>query len=207
VKAEIEAWQKALLSDLGPKLKSLGFTKKRGQSFERVTESGRQACHVSFIEHEADFDVTADIAIRFDAVEELLNKGDGLMTKSEKAETFTLGCELGNLTRGEQMRWTVSGPSDIPKVSEAIAAAFESAGMRYFDDLSSMERAFEVLSDDELGQLHMPIDLRRTQSAIVLAYLLDRGDLPAMVERKRKYLLSRDEPRMAVFEDFVGRLM
>jgi hypothetical protein len=41
-----------------------------GQSFYKDVSEGRSVFHISFIRHEADIDVTADVAVRIDVKED-----------------------------------------------------------------------------------------------------------------------------------------
>src|SRR5437867_11840937 len=100
-----------LLNSLGKRVEAYGFAMKaREQSLYKRTPFGRLALHLSFIPHRADFDATADVAVRFDALEDLVNEGNDLLSKAEKKGTFSLGADLGNISEGKQRRWTVSGP-------------------------------------------------------------------------------------------------
>lgn len=76
--------------------------------------------HVSFIRHEADIDVTADVAVRVDAIEQVVNQCETGLTDAEKRRSTTLGAELGNLTRRQPLRWTVSALGDVAAVAEQI---------------------------------------------------------------------------------------
>lgn len=55
------------LGEIGRGFAEFGFSRPEGQTAERKTDAGRVAVHLSFIEHETDFDVTTDVAIRFDS--------------------------------------------------------------------------------------------------------------------------------------------
>jgi hypothetical protein len=47
-----------------------------------------------------DVDVGTDVALRFDQVEELVNRDDKLLTKPEKAGTYTIGGWMGGSAVG-----------------------------------------------------------------------------------------------------------
>jgi hypothetical protein len=62
------------LTALGRKLELLGFsTMTREQCYYRDNGSGKWVLHIAFIPHAQDIDLTADIAIRIGAVEDLGN--------------------------------------------------------------------------------------------------------------------------------------
>ena len=45
---------------------------RKDQHYVKTTSVGRLNFHLSFIRHQTDFDVTGDVAVRFDRLEELL---------------------------------------------------------------------------------------------------------------------------------------
>ncbi len=92
--------ERAVLEQLGTLMAAHGFRPKPvGQSFYRGVPGGSWALHVSFIRHETDMDVTADIAVRIDAIEQVVNQCETGLTDAEKRRSTTLGAELGNLSR------------------------------------------------------------------------------------------------------------
>src|SRR5262245_2381792 len=193
---EIRDLERALISKLAGRVGELGFdTKAKGQSFYRKTSFGRKAFHLSFIEHATDFDITADVAIRFDSLEELVNEGDERLTKKEKGNIFSLGAELGNISEGKQKRWTVSGSADVEKVCQSIMDAFVAIGIPYLDRYSNLESALEALSgDDKAAWLHMPIHGARAKRAIGLAFLLGQRDkFFEIASAKTEFLTSRND--------------
>jgi hypothetical protein len=122
----INELQKKLLTSIGEKLMAFGFSKKvKQQSFYRPFEKGNAYVHLSFINHADDFDVTLDVAIRFDEVENLVNSKNNFLTKKEKAETCTLGVELGNLSNGVPKRWNISSDDQISTVTGSILATYK----------------------------------------------------------------------------------
>ncbi len=81
----IKELQKNLLANVGEKLTTFGFGgKAKQQSFYRPIDGGWACVHLSFIKHADDFDVTVDVGVRFDEVEELVNSNNNLLTKRKK---------------------------------------------------------------------------------------------------------------------------
>ncbi|NPU90848.1 MAG: hypothetical protein HPY82_02965 [Gammaproteobacteria bacterium] len=183
--------QKKLLTLVGEKISAYGFQKKPvGQSFLKAISGGRVSFHLSFIEHEADFDITVDIAIRFDDLENLINADNRLLTKKEKDLTYSFGIDIGNLANDEQKRWCVASDADIPNVADDLLADFKRYAFPYFDKYSVMSAAFELLSgNDRAAWMHSPLHGARSKRALGLAVLLGHKELVArMVEDSAAFL-------------------
>ena len=116
-----------------------GSRAPREQSFTRKTLFGRQTFHVSFIRHAHDCDVTGDVAIRIDDLEDLLNEWNATLSKAEQKQTHSMGAELGNLSEGRQRRWTLASEDDIPEVVSSVMALFESVGLPYLEKYSDLD--------------------------------------------------------------------
>src|ERR1700761_3414661 len=96
--------QKRLLNEIGGRVAVWGFNSKpSGQSFYRKVPSGKWAFHISFIPHKEDLDLTADVALRNEAVEGLVGQYDAKLSTIESRKSMTLGAELGNLSIGKPL--------------------------------------------------------------------------------------------------------
>ena len=139
--------------------------------------------------------MTADVAVRFDELEDLLNEYKGHLSEAEKKNTFSLGAELGNMSEGKQRRWTVAGLADVEPVSRSIMDAFSKIGIPYLEKYSNVETALEALSgDDRAAWLHAPIHGERAKCAISLAFLLgDRERFYELAAAKTAFLISRND--------------
>lgn len=203
----LRALQKGLLEHIGTKLPRFGFDKRRqGQSFYRLEPFGRSAFHVAFIEHATDFDVTADVAVRIDAVEELVNAENRLLSRKEKQNTFTAGAELGNIAEGRQRRWTVSNPNHLPLVASSIVQALESIGLPYLEEISDPERLLYILSGhDQKAWMSSPIHHHRCKTIVALAvYLGKKEAVPALIDECTSFLRDRGDPGIEAFRIFVS---
>jgi len=204
--------QNGLFAALARRMAEHGFeSRPRDQRFVRKTPFGRQTFHVSFITHPHDCDVTADVAIRIDALEDLLNERTATLSKSEGKQTHSLGAELGNISEGRQRRWTLASEDDIPQVVSSMISLFESVGLPYLETYSNLERALAVLSgDDQASWLHSPFHDLRAQLAIGLAFILGRHDrLDALIDAKTGFLRDCNDPGLenflALAQDLKGR--
>jgi hypothetical protein len=195
-----------VLSGFGEKLEQRGFARKKRdpQTFYRAIAGGWHAVHLAFVDHRVDFDIAVDIAIRFDRVEELVNERNQLLSKAEQQRTATMGCELGNLTYGRGMRWTVATEADVQTVVRSIEEMVTTVALSYFDRFNSFEAALEVLSrDDREASMHSPIDVARAKRAVALAFLLkDPSRFRDVVSKKRKVLEDRGDAGAVAFLRF-----
>ena len=89
---------------------------------------------MSFIKHAHECDVTADVAIRVDALEDLLNEWNATLSKAERKQTHSMGAELGNISEGRQRRWTLATEDDIPEAVSSVMELFESVGLPYREE-------------------------------------------------------------------------
>lgn len=206
---KLAEWQRRLLSIVGQAMLPHGFEQRtKGQSLVKKCPFGHATFHLTFINHSLDFDVTVDVGIRFDGVEDLVNKEKPFLTKAEKALTCTLGCELGTYRDGGQKRWTVASEDDVPVVANAIVGTLEETGLAYITRFSSLERALEVLSGDGPNSwLHAPFHDARAKRAVSLALQVrGRESARQLASVKSTFLEEIDDPGLAAFQTFVNKL-
>ena len=199
--------QEQLLSQLDALLSKKGF-KRSGQDFYRNITEGRQILHLSFIRHPNDFDVTADVAVRHNTLEDLMNDENPRLNPREKAQTSSIGAELGNISIGQPIRWTVSAEDEIPQVSSSLLASFEKVGLPYLQRFSFLDEVLSaVAGDDSASVLHSPIDYVRAMRAIGVAFLLRRKELfHQLVASKSKYLKEKQDFGVPEFNALAKRL-
>jgi len=195
-KPERSIAERDVLTRLGKQLESHGFDPKpSGQSFYHSFPAGKSAFHVSFIPHQSDFDLTADVAIRLNAIEDLVNEYDTKRAPTERRKSMTLGGELGNISEGHQLRWTVSDPNDIPKVCDQVANMFERIGLQFLRTHSDLAAAHKVLISSNPRETFLsPILGPRSMRAIASAYILDgTSDITALAQRFEAMLVERQD--------------
>lgn len=208
-KGEHKDAERAILQQLGSRVAVHGFKPKPiGQSFYRDYPGGRWALHLSFIRHDADIDVTADIAVRVDAIEQIVNQCESGLTDSEKRRSTTLGAELGNLVGPQPLRWTVAELDDAVAVADQIVDAFEKIGLPYLSSHSDIESAYRVLaSTAPEDRVHSPILGARCMRAIAAAYALGRdSDLGQLIRRCEAQLTAEDDLYLPDFRALSERL-
>jgi hypothetical protein len=153
----MRALREKLLQEIGAQLKPEGFRKSE-QTFGKDFDGGRLFFHLAFIPHAADFDVTADVAVRHEAVEHARHADNRLISDREKKKTATVGAELGNLLGTGQHRWTVRDEQDIPLVVTSILKMFRHIGCPFLERYSSLSETRRVLAEDTaLSRLICPI--------------------------------------------------
>ncbi len=207
--SKVRQLERELLEETGRRLLPLGFSSRpKGQTFFRPLDGGLVAAHLTFIEREHDFDVTVDVAIRFHAVEELVNRTNRFLSAKEKAETFTLGAELGNLEHGRPYRNKVANVADVAVVAERIAHTFARVGLPYIELYSSPEAACAILSrDDREAWVHSPIHAERAKRACALLVVLNRySEIQALGAEKMAFLESLQDPGAISFSRFLADL-
>ena len=189
--------QNQLLEVVGTQLSQYGFNPKpKGQSFQRKEEFGKTSCHLSFIRHESDFDITADVAIRFDTLQDLVTEHMNDLSEKEKREMFSMGAELGYLSGGGQQRWTVVSEIDVAPVATKIVELFKTVGEPFLNKYSSLNEAYKVFSgDDNKSGYLRPGHSYRAMYAVGLAFLMGqtKEQIENLIQSKKTFLEKRKD--------------
>lgn len=205
-KLEKNRAQEALLVQIGTAVAQSGFRRSK-QSFHKRTPIGRQTFHVAFVPHATDFDVLADVAVRVDEIEVLVNADNKLLTTAEKRETATIGAEIGFLTTGEQLRWTVASAEDVPAVTEQVLRVFRDVALPYFERFAEWGAVLDILRADESeASIHCPFFGARALRAFAAA--VGVGDKAAAREVAVSFgsrLKTSKDPSLRAFESLVER--
>ena len=122
--------------------------------------------------------------------------------------TWTLGCELGNLTGEGQYRWSIADKADVVKAASGVVEKFRAVGLPYLERFSSLEIVLEVLSgDDKAAWLHSAIHDCRAMRAIAAAYLLKRKqECLELIEKKTHFLEQRNSFGLNGFPEMTSAL-
>lgn len=195
--------EQIILNRLGECVRLYGFAQKpSGQSFYFVFDRGKWAFHISFIPHKDDFDLTADIAVRLNAVEEIMNEYDTKITQREKLKNMTIGAEIGNIASGRPIRWTISDLEEIQVVCDGVSKSFETVGYSFLRTHSDLESVHRVLvgtspSDTILAPLKGPRYMRAIASAVLLR--VPGRNIRELVEEFEAKLAEDDDLYLADF--------
>lgn len=198
--------QRALLEAVGIRVVALGFDGKAAeQSFLRRIPGGRASLHLAFIKHPKDFDVVADVAVRFDQLEDLVNATNSLLSKREKGQTYSLGAEIGNLSGDGQRRWSVASLADVETVADQVVTSFKEVGLPYLERASTLEGALQLLtSPGRDAWLHSPIHASRLKRVVGLVKVMGREDELEARAREGALLLEEiNDPGLLDFKRFV----
>ena len=201
--------RRALLEAVGVRVGELGYKyKPKQQAYWRPFSQGRSSLHLAFIDHRDDFDVVADVAVRFDELEVMINANNTMLSKAEKLQTYSLGAELGNISGQGQMRWNVTSSADLEPVADRLVAAFKEIGIPYLNSASTLEGAYELLTiPGRSAALHSPIHLSRAKHIVALAKLLGRMDeLSARARESVELLEGTKDAGLQDFKRFVASL-
>jgi hypothetical protein len=211
MRADSAVWKAkaSLLEELGRRLRAEGFpSRPSGYSFRKKTPLGSVAVHLNIAQYESEFHAAVHVSVRFDAVEDLVNACNELLTAAEKKKTATFGCELGNLRDGRRREWrVVVGRSDVGKIAGEMADLVFEMGLPYFNRYSSPEEVYAVFSSDDVDAgIHVAPPLWRGERAVALGFVLGGvAEATRMMEMKRSYLRGRSDPRHAqLFDRFVS---
>lgn len=172
------------------------FKLRRSQrKLVRALEGAKHFVQFATINHGADFDVVVNFSIRFDAAEDLFNRGNPHIPKAEKPRTATLGCELGNYLGEGQKRWSIQAESDLEPVARSIAAAVSEHVLPFFACYEDGYKALELLMRlDEDAHKYAPIPSVRAARAVALASVLEGADIRSVISHMALSDDTKHEP-------------
>jgi hypothetical protein len=199
-----------ILSELGERLTPLGFKQRPSQqSFYPRIDGGQWAFHVSFIPHVEDLDLTADVAVRLDAIEDLVNAEDTRMTVAETRSSMTLGGDLGNIAEGRQRRWNLSSLDHISTICDEVADAFRRIGIPFLEAHSSLPAVHRTLASSAPPDILLaPFRGHRYMSTLAASYLLgDLASTEALAIRLENELAAADDFDLQRFRDLRQSLL
>lgn len=204
MKARLKVFRDELLNKLHPRFAEFNFELDAPKAqFRSKREWGSVSIGLSFVEHgDTDFDVIGSVGLRIDAVQDLVTATDLMATKAAKESTSTMGAELGNISVGKQMRWSVKNEADVAPVAMDFAKTVEAIGLPFLEKYSNLNKALEALSGNEPSNwLVCPIHGVRCQGAVALAYVLgDQKRVEKLIEQGRAFLKARNDFGLPRFE-------
>ena len=207
-----------MLEHLGSRLSASGFqTHIAKQSFKRKTEIGTDTFHIQRSRHFDGMNISADVAIRCDAIEEFLFDLYRGVMRSEKLGPeirkgmATLGKGVGDLgPQGRLQMWPVRSTDDAKDVANKLFASYETIAEPYFFRIyTSLETIYDVLKDDDTRRLTIG-GYSTARKTIVAAILLkrDESELSALIRSKTRALEKSvaSDQQIEKFREFLDRL-
>lgn len=195
--------QVQLVERLAERFDRLGLHYSSGsQDFYLDAAIMRQNLHLSFIEHQTDFDAVIYVSLRHNGLLGTLNEFAPTWDQSDKNRIASLGNELGILSQGAQRRWSIHSEESVEPACNGMLAEVESFAIPYWQRFSEPEEILRVVSkDDSESWLHSPFHDTRAQTAITAARLLNNQSyFKELVQRKSNYLIHE-------FVQGVGRFL
>jgi len=207
---DVKVAKKLILSEIAAHATADGFKPKLSeQTFSLTKPFGKRIIHISFIPHgNVDIDIVADVAIRIDAVEALVNEGRGNLNARESERTATLGGDIGNLSEGKQRRWRVAIMEDVGPVAASVYTDARRIGGEFFERYATMDNILRVLSSSNPHDWRLsPGHLARCSRAVALAFALGKSeDIENVVQTCEGILRQRDSFALPKFSEFVSDL-
>ena len=144
---------------------SFRFVKSR-RAFQRRLDAQVHSIHFGYIKQTDSFDLTCDVGVRFNEVEDLLNRNREYLTDRERKQTFTIGAELGNLRQGSQMRWTIAAVEDALLIATEVADEVTRTAVPFFEQFSDVSAVAKALSDEATARKICPLNAGSTIAAL-----------------------------------------
>jgi hypothetical protein len=205
----IKDLQDALLDAIGASIVEYGFLpRKRMQRYVRKTEFGKLSYHVNFGPRGAGIVAMSDVAVRFTALEDLVNSVNTEMLKAQRRDTYSVAQEVGALLGERWLEWDLDVPEKAPQVARSMMAAFEQGALPFLNRYSDMNRVFEVLAAaGPEAEFIVRLPSRQAKNAIALAYLFSaRPRFDELVSLYRTRLQQSGDPNLPSFDRLVSEL-
>lgn len=203
----LDSTVRKLFSHIEDELNAIGVVSRRlGQSFRWRSPTGVNALHVSVIRHPTDLDLTVDVAVRIDALEELMLRH--LPSSSNPSKFFSFGAELGAISGQGQLRWTIAELEACAAVARDMVSRFRDIGVQYLTKLGDPETAFLLLRGNARETwVHSPVHLSRLLRVIGLAHLLHRqAEIDELSRHYSEFLRGKGDDGHRIISDFALRL-
>jgi hypothetical protein len=206
----IKALKDLLWSALAERIERHGFRGRRSRrEFERNYEFGKGIFALYLLKYSGDFDVTASVFVRHDRVEDVVHRDANWLTEKQKEESVSIGADVGKLTVGEHMRWTVASDADVAVAAAGVEHAFLSVALPYIDRFGDLDTLYRVLSSDkEEDWIHCPVLPARARCAVVIALLLRKGDdeIGRLVQQIHGWYRETEQFPVQQFDGFLRTL-
>lgn len=205
---ELQNCRRALMQDVGRLVEPLGYKPILSQQmFVRRFSEGKTALHLAFIKHPGDFDVVANVAIRLNQLEDILNGARSYLGDDKKRGTYSFGAELGNISRVGQVRWTVRALDDTKVVAQELVTYFKKVGLPFIAGATTIEEAYRILTESEdLARLYLAPRSRRAESTVALAKLLGKSNVSQIAKTNMNWLEDVNDAGLPQYKQFLDSI-
>jgi hypothetical protein len=172
--SDLRSLEKQLISEVGSLLGEHGFILKPGtQSYRCAKPFGWASIQLAFVKHPpTDFDVIVNASIRINAVQDVIQDRDNLISEKERKNSATVGAELGNLKGTGQQRWSISSEEDVGPAARAILVECEATLLPFIEKYSHPGVLLDALTTDGMtARLLSPFEEKRKKTVIALSNL------------------------------------
>jgi hypothetical protein len=105
-------------------------------------------------------------------VQDRIQGFDPLATASDRRNSGTVGCELGNWIGTGQRRWTIASDKDVGPVAVEMAVEIKAVLLPFIERFSDLTVLLKTLvSDMDAARLISPIDDKRRKTVEALQEL------------------------------------
>jgi hypothetical protein len=118
-----------LIDALRPRLDGWKFVASL-RHFEKRIDEKRWFLHLSFINHQADFDAVSNVAVEY---------------VRNRKRVCIVGASLGNIEGTGQKRFRVSNATDIPAAADGVVEQFRRVGIPFLERFSQPQEVIAVL--------------------------------------------------------------
>lgn len=174
-------------------------------AFRKPNPLGCWQLHVAAIRHPSvDFDLSAGVGIRFDAVQEFLFEGS--VVKDSGRGSVTVGSNLANIAGVGLMRWTVADANDVQSAAIGVVDAFDRVGLPYLLKYADPEAVMrKLMSNDADAWTLVPTIAHQRMKALALAHVLGKSNLVESIITKAE-VDSAGDPDMDQFRVLADRI-
>lgn len=200
--------QRLLMEEVTRLVEPLGYKPLLTQQmFVKKFAGGKAALHLAFIKHPEDFDVVANVAIRLNQLEDILNGARPYLNDHKKRNTYSFGAELGNISGVGQRRWKVKSLHDIEDVAQQLVSYFTVVGVPFIASISTIEDAYRIMtSTTERAQLYLAPRDRRASSTVALAKILGKDNLHQIASDYMKWLQDINDGELPQYKKFLDSI-
>lgn len=196
----------ALMGELALRLATVGFIPmRRDQAFRRGRPDGADIVHLSFVRHPTSFDTTMDVAVRIDAIEEIVGASNAVLSASARKKTATVGVEIGNLSQGSHLAWNIDELTAIDRVALDIFLHVARFGLPFFARFGDIATVTTMLCrDDPEAMRYSPFHHVRASRAVAgLLALGMTGEAREIAGQKVAFMRELQDPNLEFFLTFL----